>query len=47
MSKAEPTLEQTMKQELKKAQKFKPAPGVEFTQYDELGIEKGTGEDLR
>lgn len=35
------------KDELKQAQKFKPAPGVEFTQYDELGLPKNDTEGLR
>lgn len=31
--------------EVKKVQKFKPADGVKFTQYDELGLPKGDGFD--
>ena len=50
-AKPDPSLKEVedTKKELKKAQKFKPAPGVDFVQYDELGFDKNDKEteDLR
>ena len=47
-SKADPTLQESVandvRNEIKKAQKFKPAPGVEFVQYDEYGLAKNDPE---
>ena len=46
-SKPDPTIKETyedIKKEIQKAQKFKPAPGVEFAQYDEFGLDKNDPE---